>query len=169
MLYHISENQDIEEFIPRKSETYKELLPIVWAIDQEHIVNYYFPRDCPRIIYKYSEGVTEKDTLKYFSNTISKTINTIENRWYKRINDSIIYKYIFEEEKFKLFDKIAGYYISEEKIKPKSIEEIKDIIEKIMEQNIELRFTPNLFPLRNSLIKSSVSDFSIIRFRNAKE
>ena len=169
MLFHISENPNIDEFIPRKSETYKELPLIVWAIDEEHVVNYYFPRDCPRIIYRYSEEVIDEDKIKYFSNTISKTIITIENRWYKKISDSIIYKYIFEKEKFKLFDKIAGYYITEEKIKPKSFEEIKDIMEKLMEQNIELRFTPNLFPLRNSLIKSSVNNFSIIRFRNAKE
>jgi hypothetical protein len=169
MLYHISEDANIKEFIPRKSEIYKELAPVVWAIDEEHIIYYYFPRDCPRIIYKFSSDITEEDTIKFFSNTVSNTIITIENRWYEIINKTILYKYIFDTDKFRLLDNTPGYYISEEKNEPKSVEKIDNIIKVLTDQDIELRFTPNIFPLRNSLIKSSIKYFSIIRFRNAKE
>jgi hypothetical protein len=169
MLYHISEDPNIEVFFPRKSEIYKDLGHIVWAIDEVHLVNYYFPRDCPRIIYKYSENISQEDKNKYFSNTVSDIIITLENRWYNIINNTILYKYIFEEEKFTLFDEIAGYYISKELIKPKSMYKIDNIMETLMEQDIELRFTQNLFPLKNALINSTIKEYSIIRFRNAKE
>jgi hypothetical protein len=169
MVYHISEEPEIKEFIPRKSELYIELPPVVWAIDEEHIVNYYFPRDCPRIIYRYTNNVVEEDKYKYFSNTVSETIITVENRWYKTIKNAILYKYIFEMKNFQLIDEIAGYYITEEKIIPKAVEKIDNLMEELLIKNIELRFTPNIFPLRNTLIKSSINDYSIIRFRNAKE
>jgi hypothetical protein len=169
MVYHISEDPNIKEFIPRKSEIYKELPPVVWAIDKEHLINYYFPRDCPRIIYTFSPNVTEEDKIKFFSNTISEKIITVENRWYEAINKTILYKYIFCEEKFRLIDNIAGYYVSEEKNKAKSVEKIEDALKLLIEQNIELRFTQNIFPLKEALIKSSINNYSIIRFRNAKE
>ena len=169
MFYHISEESNIKEFIPRKTESFIDLPPVVWAIDEEHIVNYFFPRDCPRIIYRYSKNVTEEDKNIFFSNTVSNTIIALENRWYNTIKNAILYKYIFEEDKFTLIEDIAGYYISEEKIIPKGMEKIENLLDEILKQNIELKFTPNIFPLRNSLIKSSINDYSIIRFRNAKE
>jgi hypothetical protein len=169
MLFHISEDPNIKEFLPRKSDLYVDLPPIVWGMDEKHLINYYFPRDCPRIIYRYSLDITEEDKIKYFSNTNSETIITLENCWYNILNKTILYKYIFGKEKFRLFDDIAGYYISEEKIEPKSIIRIDKIMEKLIEENVEVRFTPTLFPLRDSLIKSSIKDYSIIRFKNAKE
>ena len=169
MLYHISEESNIKVFIPRKSEIYKDLPPVVWAIDKEHVVNYYFPRDCPRIIYRYSDIITEEDKIKFFQNTVSKTIITVEKKWYDVIIKTILFKYIFEENEFKLLDSIAGYYISENEIRPKYIKKIDDIMKLLLEQNIELRFTPNLYPLKKSILESSINDFSIIRFRNAEE
>ena len=169
MLYHISEEPGIIEFIPRKPEfeLWKNLPPVVWAIDDEHLFYYYFPRDCPRIIYHFSEDIHEDDKIKYFSNTTSKIIITIENRWFKKMTDTTIYKYIFGEQDFTLLDNTPGNYISEKTIKPKGIEKINNLIDLLLGLDIELRLTPNIFPLRNSLIKSTIKKFSIIRFRNA--
>jgi hypothetical protein len=169
MLYHISEDPNIKEFFPQIYKAYEELPPVVWAMDEEHIINYLFPRDCPRIIYRYSREVIEEDKMKFFSNTVSDVIITIENRWYNKLKNATLYKYIFDPKGFRLNDSIAGYYISEEKIIPKSIEKMENLLEKLMEYNIELRFTPNLYLLRDSLIKSTINNYSIIRFKNAKE
>jgi hypothetical protein len=54
MFYHFSEEADIPIFTPRLSKAYPELEPAVWAIDESHAVHYYFPRNCPRIIYTKS-------------------------------------------------------------------------------------------------------------------
>lgn len=63
--------------------------------------------------------------------------------------------------------KTAGYYISHQEIVPSKVERIDDVIGQLLSRNIELRFTPNLYPIRNKVISSTL-DFSIIRFRNAK-
>ena len=34
---------------------------VVWAIDEEHYVNYYFPRDCPRVINSKSNNISAED------------------------------------------------------------------------------------------------------------
>jgi hypothetical protein len=168
-LMHISEDANIKEFIPRKSESFPELPPVVWALDENHIVNYLFPRDCPRIIYSYTSDINEEDKEKFFSASTAKTIITVENIWYKRINETKIFKYIFKNNGFEIFDKIAGYYISKNNIKPIKIEVVENLIERILEKGIELIFTPNLNPLKNSIITSSIKKYSIIRFRNARK
>lgn len=62
---------------------------------------------------------------------------------------------------------MVGYYISHQEIVPCKVERMDDLVGHILSQNIELRFTPNLYPIRNKVISSTV-DFSIIRFRNAR-
>ncbi|CAM3617191.1 hypothetical protein MALU111345_14315 [Marinicrinis lubricantis] len=61
MLYHFSEVPMITSFKPRHSEAYPDLPPVVWAIDQEHTPHYYFPRNCPRVIYWIGEQATAGD------------------------------------------------------------------------------------------------------------
>ena len=48
-LYHVSEEPDIQEFVPRRSEEAGDV--VVWAIDEAHLRNYLVPRDCPRVTY----------------------------------------------------------------------------------------------------------------------
>jgi hypothetical protein len=52
MLYHFSEDPNINEFVPRSMEC---MPPVVWAIDEEHSFFYFFPRDCPRVIFSWSQ------------------------------------------------------------------------------------------------------------------
>jgi hypothetical protein len=167
LLYHFSEDPNIKKFIPRIINGQKGNIPLVWAIDEEHSINYLFPRECPRIIYYKTENINKNDGIKFFSNTISNKIITIENKWMEIINNTILYKYTFDDKDFELYDKVAGYYISKIEIEPIKIETIKNILMEIIKNNIELWMTPNLNPLRNELIKSTIDNYSIIRFRNA--
>jgi hypothetical protein len=48
-LFHFSDRDDIEVFVPRAPLRHPEVEPLVWAIDEAHIAMYLFPRDCPRI------------------------------------------------------------------------------------------------------------------------
>lgn len=169
MLYHISENSNIEQFIPRKSDTRPDLPPIVWALSEKRLVNYLFPRECPRIIFTKGPEVSEEDQRVFFGHTTSQTIITVESSWYERIREITLFKYSFEQSHFQLIDEIAGYYISEEIIKPVNVEPVNNLIDQILSYGVELRFTPNLHPLRNALLESSINDFSIIRFRNAEK
>lgn len=170
MLYHFSEEPNIQVFSPRPSTSFPHLEPAVWAIDEEHAPHYFFPRDCPRVIYWKADWTSEDDTTRFFRDTSVDKIIVVENGWLERIRHTKLYVYTFPAEPFELFEeaKTAGYYISHQEIVPLKVELVGDLIEKILSENIELRFTPNLYPIRNSVISSSV-DFSIIRFSNAKK
>ncbi|WP_339293213.1 DUF6886 family protein [Paenibacillus sp. FSL W8-0187] len=48
MLYHFSEDPNIDIFVPRENQNRKDFPAVVWAIDKEHEFTYYFPRNCPR-------------------------------------------------------------------------------------------------------------------------
>ncbi|RED66192.1 DUF6886 family protein [Cohnella lupini] len=167
MLYHISEEPDIEQFVPRESGSLPHLSPVVWAMDEDHIINYLFPRDCPRIVYSLSPEVNDDDRKLFFEHTLSQTIIAVENSWYERIRNTGIYKYGFDPFGFELLDRNAGYYIAKQTVKPISIERIDDLIGTIISLGVELRFTPNLWPLRDAILTSTITKFSIIRFRNA--
>lgn len=168
MLYHFSEEPDIKVFTPRSSTSFPEMAPAVWAIDEEHALHYYFPRDCPRVIYWKADGMSVEDNHKFFSDTSVEKIIVIENQWLERIRQTKVYVYSFSEETFKKFDeaKTAGYFVSYKEVVPIKVEPVGDLLERILNEEVELRFTPDLYPIRNQVIASTV-DFSIIRFRNA--
>jgi hypothetical protein len=169
MLYHYSENPNIKTFRPRIASSFPKLGPLVFAIDQEHVIHYYFPRDCPRVIYWKSENSSQEDIDALFSNTTVDKIMVVENDWFDRMQKTELFVYTFHAETFELFEeaKMAGYYISREEIAPVSVEPVGNLLSKILHEKVELRFTPNLYPIRNKVIVSTL-DFSIIRLRNAK-
>lgn len=170
LLYHFSENPNIDVFKPRLSKSHPHLKPVIWAINEKNSLHYYLPRDCPRVIYWKSERTNKKDLKQFFGSSAVDKIIVVENQWLDRIRNVELYKYTFDEKTFELFNEAetAGYYISYKEVVPVKVEQIKDIIGELLISNIELRFTPDLHPIRNRVISSTV-DFSIIRFRNAKK
>lgn len=166
MLYHFSEESSIKIFEPRESKSYPGMQPAVWAIDAAHAVHYFLPRDCPRIVITRSTNSNQDEVARFFAYSQAKKKIFVENRWYKQIKESKVYKYTFPVEPFELFDGVAGYYVSYQKVIPTKVEELGDLVDEILQTGTELIFTPNLFPLQEAISKSSL-DFSIIRFRNA--
>lgn len=169
MLYHFSEESDIKVFKPRAAKAFPLLEPVVFAIDQEHAVHYFFPRDCPRVIYWKADWSTDEDIQSFFSDSTVDKIIVVENDWLDRIRNTKLYVYTFAEDRFELFEeaRTAGYYISKQEITPIKVELAGELLGKILAEKVELRFTPDLYPIRDKVIASSL-DFSIIRFRNAK-
>lgn len=168
LLYHISEESNIEVFVPRKAEAWPDLPPVVWAMDEKHLINYLFPRECPRIIYSNSPRVSEVDRAKFFSQTAANTIIAMESGWLEHMKQVRIYKYCFADDGFELMDENAGYYVSRETVRPLHIEPIQDLLEQLLSYDIELRFTPNLQSLKDAILDSTITDFSMIRMRNAR-
>jgi hypothetical protein len=168
-LYHYSEEAQISVFHPRKCKNHENLPPVVWAIDEEHSVNYLFPRDCPRVIFKRSDNMSKDDELRFFKDSTAETIITVENEWLDRILTTKLYRYTFRSKTFEMEDGTAGYYISRVSVEPIEIVLIDNVLQEILKRRVELRFTPNLNPIRESLLSSTIDDFSIIRFRNAKQ
>jgi hypothetical protein len=168
MLFHFSEDPSIKEFVPLSKQSVTDMSPVVWAIDEEHSVNYLFPRDCPRIIFSRSANMSKSDKQLFFSQTAANTIMTVESAWLDRMMSTTIYKYTFETAGFELYDQTAGYYINHSIVQPISVEPITNLLGVLSSKGIELRITPNLYPLRNAILNSTISDFSMIRLRNAQ-
>jgi len=52
-LFHVSEENNIAEFIPRvpDRENFDKSIGLVWAIDEARLPNFLTPRNCPRVAY----------------------------------------------------------------------------------------------------------------------
>ena len=166
-LYHFSEEDHITVFHPRVKENRKNMPPVVWAIDDEHQFTFFLPRNCPRIVYRKSEAMSEEDVSRFFGPTNSEIVVTIENRWLPRILQSKLYRYELPSSTFNLFDATAGYYISEQTVVPHRKSIIANGLQQLAAMNIDIRLTPNLHPLRELLLQSSITDFGIHRFEFA--
>lgn len=168
MLYHFSEDPTIERFVPRPAQVLQNKPPVVWAIDGEHAVHYYFPRDCPRVIYTKSDSAAPQDTARFFDGSAADRIIAVESGWLQRIRETKLYVYTFEEEPFTQLDGSAGYYVSLEETFPLRVEPVGDLLLAIAQSGTELRLTPSLVPLRDAVIATTLK-FSIIRYGNVNK
>ncbi|WP_425494640.1 DUF6886 family protein [Luteolibacter pohnpeiensis] len=148
-LFHVSDFSGITRFIPQSSQGE---IPFVWAIDEDHLPNYLFPRQCPRVSYLSSNG---------------HRIIYVEESWIDRIRESFIWIYQMPVEGFRLFDPTAGYFVSSNTIKPMSCRPINDLVAALLEYKAELFVVPSLWPIFDQ-VTSTQSEFSCIRMRNAQ-
>lgn len=163
MLFHVSEQAGIERFEPRWSEMVGQ--EVVWAIDAEHLRNYLLPRECPRVTY-YAGAQTARADVERFLGT-SKAVVAIESGWSERIRSCRLFCYELPHDNFECIDECAGYFVSKLPVVPASVEVVDDAINQLLTRGVELRFVPNLWPLRNAVVASTLQ-FSIIRMRNAQ-
>jgi hypothetical protein len=168
LLYHYSEEPSIRRFVPRPVADSPESAPVVWAIDEQHAMNYWLPRECPRVIYSKSPAVNADDLARFFSSSAAGTVITVESGWLERIRTTCLYEYTLANTSFENKDGTAGYSISYKPVEPITVQPAGDLIARILaRKDIELRFAPELHTIRDAILSSSVDYFSIIRFRNA--
>ncbi|RJE90258.1 hypothetical protein D3P07_08610 [Paenibacillus sp. 1011MAR3C5] len=165
-LFHFSEESNIPFFEPRK--IYDQSEAKVWAIDEYHAPHYFFPRDCPRICLWTNEETSNRDSEKFFGMSASRRMVAIETRWYERLRTGHIYRYTFDPDSFREEDGNAGYYVSNQKVMPHSVERVEDLFNAILDEGIEVWVTPSLIPMRDRVLESTIA-FSMIRMRNAQE
>ena len=165
-LYHFSEDPSIERFIPRPVRVGPSDEALVWAIDSAYCHQFYFPRDCPRVIISNSSHTMEDDVETFFGQTTASVIAAIESRWLERLRNTAIYRYTLPSQGFELRNESAGYWVSELETRPVDVLPIPDLLEALVDAGVELRIMPSLVPLRDAAIKSTVN-FDIIRWRNA--
>ena len=162
-LYHVSEEPDIQEFVPRRSEEAGDV--VVWAIDEAHLRNYLVPRDCPRVTYATGPRTTAADSERFLGTNAA--VLAIEEGWLERLRASRLYCYELPPHSFELFDKNAGYYVSREHVVPSRVSVVGDPIQQLASLRVDLRVLPTLWPLHDEVTASSM-EFSIIRMRNAR-
>ena len=162
MLFHISEDPGIVEFIPRPSKYTRD--PVVWAVDAARLRNYLVPRDCPRVAYYAGSETTDADRERFLGS--SAAVLAVEAKWWPRIRSCRLYSYRLPSDTFELMDQDAGYFVSRDSVRPLEVEVIDDPITALLVRQVELRVLPELGSLRAAVVASSLR-FSIIRMANA--
>lgn len=162
MLFHLSEETGIERFEPRPSDY--TLDPVVWAISADRMCNYLLPRNCPRVTYYAGPDTTPTDVARFLGD--SRIVVAVENGWLERIKSCRLCCYHLPPETFECIDECAGYYVSRVSVVPNRVEVLEGLIGELLKCGVELRFTPDLWSLRDAVVASSLQ-FSIIRMRNA--
>jgi len=162
MLFHISEESGIERFEPRASEYTSGR--VVWAIDADRLRNYLVPRECPRVTYYAGPATTSADVDGFLGASLA--VVAVEGGWFERLRSCRLYCYHLPSETFECIDECAGYFVSRVPVVPACVEAIDDPIAALLNREVELRFLPSLWPLRDAVVESSLQ-FSFIRMRNA--
>ena len=168
-LFHVSEEPDIFEFVPRLRTKYgsKDMdKSLVWALNERCLPNFLTPRDCPRVTYHVCENTTNDDILKFFSSSSLHCV-AIENAWYERMTKTSLYLYEFDTTNFYLHDDVAGYYVSEQTEQYISVTKIDDLFGELFKKNIEVRILNNLWQLGEA-VKESTLNWSLCRMINAQ-
>ena len=162
MLFHVSEEFGIERFEPRPSP-YADG-SVVWAIDADRLRNYLLPRECPRVTYYAGRETTKADVERFLGS--SPAVIAVESAWLERVRSCRLYCYHVPLATFECIDECAGYFVSRRAVVPTHVLVIDDLLAALLGRGVELRFVPNLCPLRDAVVSSTLR-FSIIRMRNA--
>jgi hypothetical protein len=164
-LFHVSDNAGIELFAPRPA---RDGQPYVWAVAESRLHNYLLPRDCPRVTFYAGPDTSVEDRAKFFAWTEAEFIIAVEKKWGPAILSEVLYLYEFEPEGFRLYqgDAVAQHFVCDRPVTPLNCTTITNLLSALLTHNVELRFMPSLWALREAVIHSSLP-FSIIRMRNA--
>jgi hypothetical protein len=163
-LWHVSENPSLERFEPHVSATAAEDEALVWAVDTRHLPLYWFPRDCPRGTFWATSSTTLADREQLLRG--AARVHAIETDWLERMRTATVVAYRLPEETFEPHPGVGGYWISRAAAEPLELRQLGDLVRLHEEAGIELRTLPNLWPLWNEVVASSL-EFSGMRLRNA--
>lgn len=163
-LFHVSEEDNIDVFIPRVLDRRKDIEQdsgLVWAVTMERLYNYLLPRECPRIsTFKTGEG--DFNSLEY-----SNILLAVEKDWIDRINSCKLFIYEFDTNNFSLQDECAGYYVSKSIERPINKFYITNCFEELDHIKVDVMILEDLWDLRDQIL-AETSNFSFCCMKNAK-
>ena len=164
-LWHVSENPSITRFEPHVAATADETEPLVWAIDTRHLPFYWFPRDCPRGTFWAAADTDPADAERLLGG--ASRVHIVEEGWFDRMLNATVFAYRLHEEPFEPHPEVGGYWIARFAVEPLEVVELDDLVRLHRDAEIDLRVLPNLWPLWNDVVSSSL-EYSGMRFRNAQ-
>ncbi len=168
ILYHVSENPNIELFEPRLPSR-RDLNPdvgLVWALCERTLPNFLTPRDCPRVTYHVNNNTSAADIERCLPKGYSHAV-IIETGWLERLRNTTLYLYHLDSSEFYLQDEAAGYYVSEKAQVPTGITAVADLEGELKKRNAALMTIDNLWAISEE-IKKTTFNWSICRMAYAK-
>jgi hypothetical protein len=165
-LWHVSEDPGLRRLAPHRAKTALTDEPLVWAIDTRHLPLYWFPRDCPRCTVWAEERTTGADVERFLDGDRTGRIHVVEDRWIERVAAAELHLYRMPEATFTEDPDTAGYWTSREAVDTADRVTTADLVGRHAAAGIPLRTQPNLWPLWDAVVGSTL-EFSGIRLRNA--
>src|SRR5262249_49743080 len=130
----------------------------------DRLRNYLLPRACPRVTYYAGRETSAADVGRFLGS--SPAVVAVESAWLERLRSCRLYCYRLPPETFTCIDECAGYFVSRRPVVPVQVEVVDDLLAALLGRGVELRFAPNLWPLRDAVVSSTLR-YSLIRMRNA--
>jgi hypothetical protein len=164
-VWHVSDDGSIRRFEPRADPEHDSSDALVWAIDEEHVPAYWFPRDCPRGTFWALETTTDDDVERYLTGDRARRVQAIQSDWLEAFRAARVFAYSLPSETFEPYGRAAGYWVSRKAVEPIEVQELGDLLTAHAQAGIELRIVPDLRELWQRVIASTL-EFSGIRLRN---
>jgi hypothetical protein len=164
-LWHVSDDGGIPRFEPRASPEHDSPEALVWAIDDEHVSAYWFPRECPRGTFWAVDSTVDADVERLLTGDRSRRVHAIQSDWLEPFRAARVFAYELPAETFERYDRPAGYWVSREPVAPLAVTPLGDLLARHAAAGIELRIVPDLRELWRRVIASTLQ-FSGIRLRN---
>ena len=144
-LFHVSEDGSIARFEPRHLPAGEETgaVPLVWAIDGEHLPNCLLPRDCPRVAFYARTDSCPDDIQRLMEPSAATRVIAIEAGWLERMLHTPLYVYEFARTGFRLLDAGAGYHVCEQPVVPMAVRCLERPAHALLQTGAELRIVPS--------------------------
>jgi hypothetical protein len=164
-LWHVSDDPSIERFEPRAKLAHDSPDALVWAIDEEHLPAYWFPRECPRATFWAVASTDERDVERFLAGDRLLRIHAVQATWLAALRTARMYAYRLPSASFERYERANGYWVSHAAVAPVEVVELGDLLVRHTEAGIELRIVPRLLPLWERVAASTL-EYSGIRLRN---
>jgi hypothetical protein len=166
-LWHVSDDPSIVRFEPRANKRHDSPEALVWAIDDEHVPAYWFPRDCPRGTCWAVASTSDEDVERFLTGDRQLRVHALQTDWLDAFRSARLLAYRLPVETFERYERAAGYWVSRRAVEPVEVVELGDLFDRHSAARIELRIVPDLASVWSRVIGSTL-EFSGIRLRNLR-
>jgi hypothetical protein len=166
---HFSEDPTIRRFVPHVPATAKQPEPYVWAVDAARAPDYWFPRECPRAMAWATGTSSAADRKRILGPGGGLRMHAIEYGWLEAMRTVRLFAYRLPADRFAPFPgPVPHAVVATEPVEPLGpAEPVGDLFALHEAAGIELRVLPNLWPLWDAVVASTLG-FSGIRLKNAR-
>lgn len=169
VVFHFSEDPTITEFVPHVAKTADDPRPLVWAVGEDRVPDYWFPRQCPRAMAWVLPTTTEEDRRYLLGPGSHRRVHAVEYRWLDRIAGCELFRYTLPADTFELVVGDAPHaYVSQAAVAPLGPPDpLPPLLELHERARIQLRVLDNLWPWWDKVVETTLGH-SGVRLANAR-
>ncbi len=168
---HFSEDPTIARFVPHVAPTSTQKGAYVWAVDEVRAPDYWFPRQCPRVMAWVVDGMSDVDRVRILGAGCGVRVHAIEYGWLEALRTTRLYAYRLPAGPFHPIASPGSdphAMVATEAVEPLGpAVPVGDLLACHAEAGIQLRVLDNLWPFWDEVVTSSLG-FSGIRLRNTR-